>query len=185
MFSISDRPLAAQKDRYLLYPKAPPGDLTHYNEIGAFFAYRELMRHINVYFPEIVPYTPDDINIEHDENGVASVTLKEEAAYKAFDESFFKGMNLSLLNSNGAFENTAANSLTVLFFRDSYTGDAPAGNFFSKYIARHFNKTILIHFENISNLKLCIDRFHPDMVVFESAERQAGWFFNCVNQLQL
>jgi hypothetical protein len=177
--------LMAQKGSYLLYPKGPSGDLAHYNEIGSFFAYRELMKHINSYFPEIVPYSLNDVDITCDENGTANVSLKEAPLYKKLDDSFFDNVTVSrpFTWEYEAFENTGAGSLTALFFRDSYMG--VNGGFLEKYVARHFNKTILIHFANINNLEEYIKTFAPGIVVLETSERQITWFFNSVNGLDL
>jgi hypothetical protein len=177
--------LIAQKEPYLLYPKGPPGNLAHYNEIGAFFAYLELMKHINAYFPEIVPYSLGDINIACDENGVAGISLKKTPSYKKLDDSFFDNVTVSRPFSweNVAFENTGTGSLTALFLRDSYMGSN--GGYFTKYVVQHFNKTILIHFANIKNFRQYIETFAPDIVVLETAERQIKWFFDSVNGLDL
>ncbi|MDR0642709.1 MAG: hypothetical protein LBG07_09650 [Treponema sp.] len=182
VFSIRQA-LMAQKDRYLLYPKAPPGDLAHYNEIAAFFAYRELMKHINVHFPEIIPYTTDDIIIECDENGTADVTLKEEITYKKSNDSPFNDLELPNSDFNEVFENSAANPLTILLLRDSYAGIG--ATYFSRYIAQHFNETIMTHFLNTNNLKQYIDTFHPDIVVFESCEFMFVPLFQSLLELNL
>jgi hypothetical protein len=186
VFNIREA-LAAQKGRYLLYPKAPPGDLAHYNEIGAFFAYRELMKHINVYFPEIVPCSLDNINIDCDKNGTASITFKKKPAYKKLDESFFDNVTVNRPFSweNMAFENTGTGSLTALFLRDSYSGFGADDAFFSKYVAQNFSKTIMIHYNNTHNLKQYIDTFRPGIVVFESTERALVYFLYCILQLDL
>jgi hypothetical protein len=177
--------LLEQKDRYLLFPKGPPGDLTHYNEIGAFFAYRELMCHINTYYPDIIPYSLDDIDIDCDENGVARVNLKENPEYTKYDDSFFDNVTTNSSDgwANRAFESTARNSPAILILRDSYMGDE--NSFILKYIARHFSKTIAIHFLNMNNLEQYIDAFNPDIMVLETAERQIPGFFASVNGLNL
>jgi hypothetical protein len=164
-----------------LYPKRPPGDITHYNEIGAFFAYRELMNHINAYYPDIIPYSLGDININCDENGTADISFKEKTSFKQLDSSFFDNVDVHRPFDwdNQAFENPNADSLTILLLRDSYS------TFISKYIAQHFNKTILISYSNIVNFKQYIDTFTPNIVIFETAERGIKGFFNYLNQLDL
>jgi hypothetical protein len=178
--------LLEQKDRYPLFPKGPPGDLAHYNEIGAFFAYRELMRHINTYYPDVIPYSLDDIDIDCDENGVARVNLKENPAYTKYDHSFFD--NVTTISSeqwgNEAFESTARNSPTILILRDSYMGQAD-DTFILKYISRQFGKTIAIHSGNMNNLKQYIDAFNPDIILLEAAERSIPYFFASLNRLSL
>jgi hypothetical protein len=72
--------LLAEKNNYLLYYKidtmAFTGNFAHYNQIGAFFAYRELMKHINIHFPEIVPFELSDIDISYDDKESPVVSLK-------------------------------------------------------------------------------------------------------------
>jgi hypothetical protein len=162
IFNIREA-LLSEKENYLLYAKAPPGDLTHYNEIGAFFAYRELMNHINTYFSQFKPYTLNDVDIKYDENGMSTVSLKQEPSYKKLGDDF-QGIIV--------FENDDTNLPVILFMRDSYGNE----NYFTKYICEHFGKTILIHYQNMKNLEKYIDTFNPDIVVFETAERQIGGF---------
>lgn len=78
LFNIREA-LLAEKENYLLFPKT--GDiyeLCHYNKTGSFFAYRELMKHINAYFPDLKPYSIDDVNIIYRKNGSSSVSLKRK-----------------------------------------------------------------------------------------------------------
>jgi hypothetical protein len=179
--------LVDQKKHYLLYPKRPPGDIPHYNEIGAFFAYRELMNHINTHYSDIVPYSLDDIDIDCDENGVADISFKEKTSFKQLNSSFFDNVDVHRPFDwdNLAFENLNTDSLTILAMRDSYFYYRDNSTFISKYIAQHFNKTILISYSNIVNLKQYVDTFTPDIVVFEAAERGIDQFFYCLNELDL
>ncbi|MDR1618230.1 MAG: hypothetical protein LBS06_04180 [Treponema sp.] len=179
------RALLDQKGRYPLYPKGPLGDLTHYNEIGAFFAYRELLEHVNVYFPEIAPLSLDDIDISCDENGTAGISLIKEPSYKKLDAGFFDAVNVfrPLDNLDEAFENTCADTPTILFLGDSYMGHN--GKFISKYIAQNFGRVIFFNFRNIKNLPQYISTFSPGIVVLETAERQIGGFFHNLNRLTL
>jgi hypothetical protein len=160
--------LLAEKENYLLY-NISSGDLTHYTEIGAFFAYRELMKHINIHFPDIVSYELNDIDISYD--GL-TVSLKTEKAYKKLDGSFFEDVEF-----NGTvFKNFRPDLPVILFLHDSYAGEQYIG----KYFAQSFGKAIFIHYANLGYFEEIIDRYKPDIVVFESAERQLGWFANCV-----
>ena len=165
--------LLAEKDNYLLYPlvdnrTAAPRDIAHYTEIGAFFAYRELMNYINIYFPEIIPYELSDIDINYDEIGTPFVSLKTEIVHKKFDPSFFDHVNYDPVRFWGeAYENIEKYLPVLLLMRDSY------GNYeyIGKYLAQHFSKVISIHFHNMNYLDEYIEKFKPDIIVFESAER--------------
>jgi len=162
VFNIRQALFEKKKD-YLLYNKAYMGkyDLTHYNQIGAFFAYRELMKHINTYFPQIIPYTTDDIEISYDEGRIPQVTLKSGFTY---------------LKTDSGYDNTNKDLPVILFFHDSYSAEGYIG----KYFAQQFGKAIFIHWSSISNIQEYINLFSPDIVVFESAERELGGFANCV-----
>ena len=174
--------LLLEKDNCMLY-NVSLGDLTHYNEIGAFFAYRELMRHINTYLPEIIPSELKDIEISYDSTGIPDVSIKVGTRYKKLDPSFFDDINVGrpFTYQNVAYENEDSDLPVILLLRDSY---AYAGEdrtkFLANYLPQHFGKAIFIHYGNIEHLKEYIERYRPDIVVFESAERMLGYFANCV-----
>jgi hypothetical protein len=172
--------LIAEKNNYMLY-NVSSGDLVHYNQIGAFFAYRELMRHINVYFPEIVSYELDHVDISYDENEIPHVFLKTEIKYIKLDEHFFDDVNVvrPFTWDNEAFENEESDLPVILFFRDSYSVE----RFIGKYFAQHFGKAIFIHYCNIENIEEYIEKFNPDIVVFESAERELNGFAGSVARM--
>lgn len=160
------RALLAEKDNYTLYPVSS-GDLAHYNEIAAFFAYRELMKHINIYFPKIIPFELNDIEINYNKSTPA-VSIKVEKTYKELDPSFFNDVELvrPFKWENTVFENTKPDLPVILFFRDSYSLE----HFFGKYIAQQFGRAIFIHYYNLEHFKEYIDKYKPDIVVFESSE---------------
>ena len=176
IFSIRQA-LVAEKDTYLTY-NTSSGDLTHYNQIGAFFAYRELMKHINVYFPDIIPYKTDDIKISYDEFGIPDVTLKSGFTYIRLDSSFFDNVNVNkeFAWGNHAYENMNSNLPVILFFCDSNAEEQLIG----KYFAQQFGKAIFIHYRNASKIQEYINLFKPDIVVFESAERELEGFIENV-----
>jgi hypothetical protein len=177
--------LLTEKNKYLLYSKTGDGNaLTHYNEIGAFFAYRELMKHINVYFPQIIPYELDDIEIEYNKEGRHTVSLKTEIIYKRSEYSLFNSLKFIdddfwVRDFNEAYENTESDLPVILFLRTSYSNE----NYIGKYIAQHFGKVIMTHFMNMEYIEEYIDRFNPDIVVFESTERQLDMFANAVAKI--
>jgi len=160
--------LLAEKNKYLLYYKIDTmsftGDFAHYNQIGAFFAYRELMKHINKHFPQVKPYNEDDIEISYDDIGRPNVSIKSGFTYEIQDSFFIN------------YENTKKNLPVILFFHDSYSAEF----FIGKYFAQQFSKAIFIHFDHISNIQEYINQFKPDIVVFESVERELGGFANYV-----
>jgi len=169
--------LVTEKNKYLLY-NVSSDDLAHYNEIGAFFAYRELMNHINKYFPQITPYGLGDIEIIFNENGTPYVILKSGYTYKKFDSSFFDNIDVKrpFTDENHAYENKNSDLPVVLVLGDSYAQEYYIG----KYIAQQFGKAIFINFTNLSNIREYINYFKPDIVIFESAERELSRFADSV-----
>lgn len=166
--------LLKEKNNFLMYPVSSSGDLTHYTEIAAFFAYYELMQHINIYFPQLVPYELSDIEISYDKKGIPHVSLKVEITSKKLDSSFFDDVELSRPFSwhNQVYENIESGLPTLLVFRDSYINEDTGG----KLLAQHFSKTIFIHYENIWKFEEYVTKYNPDIVVFESAERALDGF---------
>ena len=181
VFNIKEA-LLAKKNNYLLYYKIDTmsfaSDFAHYNQIGAFLAYLELMKHINAYFPRIVPYGLHDINIDYDGKGIPAVSLKAETVYKKQDVSFFDNVDLirPFTWENEAYENRDPDLPKVLFLRDSYTSE----QFLGKYFAQHFGTAVFIHYANASNFEEFVSLYKPDIVVFESAERALENFANCI-----
>jgi hypothetical protein len=174
--------LVEEKNNYLLYYKVDTmsftSDFAHYNQIGAFFAYRELMKHINVYFTQTIPYELNDIEIGYDEKERPNVTLKSGFTYQKLNKSFFVDVApvlLSIVEIVG-YENKSSDLPVILFFHDSYSGE----NYIGKYFAQQFGKTIFIHYRNINYIDDCISQFKPDIVIFESAERELRSFTNRV-----
>ena len=171
LFNIKQR-LLSDKENYLVYDKAV-GDLQHYNEIGAFFAYQELMQHINKYLPEIEPFTLEDIDIIYDKDNVPTTNLKQEISYEVLGTPFLSELEppSPKMWKNNQIENTIKGLPNILLFTDSYME--------LKYIdtlPEHFSKTGLIHYEYIANLKEFVEYYEPDIVVFESAERELRAF---------
>jgi len=180
VFNIKEA-LMSKKSEYLLYNKNT-GDLSHYNEIGAFFSYQDLMKHINAYFPDIKAFTLDDIDIWYREDSVypdnPQTRLKKELTFKRVNDSFFDGLKLTPDDQGMAYENNDTTLPTILIMRDSYMG---WDNFFlMKYIPEHFGKTILFHFTSMNNFEKYINHFKPDIVVFEAVERELQRFADSV-----
>jgi len=172
--------LLAEKDNYLLYPVSS-GDLGHYTDIGAFFAYRELMKHINTYFPDIVPYDLNDIDIIYDIDGIPYVSLKEKNNYKRLDPSFFDDVELArpFTWENEAYETIKTNLPVILFLHDSYVGyinGVQERKFIKQFIAPQFGRVIFIYYQNMKHFEEYVAKYKPDLVVFESVEARLPEF---------
>jgi len=172
--------LLAEKDNYLLYPINGDNEtLAHYNFTGAFFAYRELMKHINVHFPGIIPFELKDIDISYNEKGETNWSIKTNITYKVLDTSFFNNISFSDIDFfntsfNWACENTIPDLPTILYLRTSFS--VPLGIL----VAQHFGKTIMTHFVNMGYLEEYVNKWKPDIVIFETVERQLGMFADAV-----
>jgi len=165
-FCIKER-LLKEKEKYLLFPRnGNSWELTHWNETGSFIAYQELMKHINKYFPNLVPFTLDDVDISYFINGSSNVTLKREKNYKKIEARFF--------DDAIEFENNDSSLPTLLLFHDSYA------EWFPNYLPQHFGRTIMHYSSTLNRLEEYIDLYKPDIVVFESAERYIPDFSNTV-----
>ena len=169
--------LLLEKDAYQLY-YISTGDLSHYTQIGAFFAYRELMKHINKYFPAITPYELNDIEIVYNEREMIFVNLKLGTTYKELDSSFFNDVSVTrpFTSENVAFENKKSDLPVILLLGDSYASEP----FIGKYLAQQFGKVILIHHRDMRYLEEYVTQFKPNIVVFETAERGLGGFANAL-----
>ena len=174
--------LLAEKSRFLLFPLvdhiSSSVDYAHYNQIGAFFAYRELMKHINIHFPEMTPYKLNDIEINYDEMGTPFVSLLAEIVHNKLKTTFFDDNTYldHIPPEFEAFENNDQELPIILLIGDSYAGY----QYIRKYIAQHFGKTIYIRWTGLNHLEVYINQYKPDIVVFESAERELGKFANSV-----
>jgi hypothetical protein len=93
------------------------------------------------------------------------------------DASFFDDVDLKrpFTWENQAFGNSVSGLPTILVFSDSYFNDN-RNIFIGKYLAQHFDKTILILYDQMYNFEQYINKYKPDMVVFESAERMLDGF---------
>jgi len=183
--------LMAEKDNYMLYPVSS-GDLEHYTEIGAFFAYRDLMKHINVYFPYIVPFNLNDIVISYEDkyiNMLPNVTLKKEQSFKKLDPSFFDDVELirPFIWENVAYENKNPDLPVILIFRDSYSYfDTIAygeRKFLTQFLASHFSKAVFIHWNSIKHYQEYVAKYKPDIVVIETGGGAIKYFANRVYEI--
>ena len=182
--------LLAEKHNYLLYNKNV--DIAHYNEIGAFFAYVELMKHVRSHLPGITPpLSVEDIVITYDANGIPDVSLKAGPSYRMLSAGFFDDLPLEwpYAWSNIAYENNDSTLPVILVFRDSYAGyyagGAGGGDLINQYLPQHFGRTIFVHHDpNIKHIEQCVARYKPDIVVIEIVERLLYAFTNNISDFR-
>jgi len=168
LFCIKERLLQAKED-YLVFPKTGNiYELRHYNETGAFLAYQELMKHIGAYFPKLAPFSIDDVNIEYQDNGSSSVSLRREVTYQRIEPRFF--------DDALEFENMDSGLPTLLLLCDSYA------DWFPNYLPQHFGRMIMHPWSGIEHFEEYLDLYKPDVIVFEVAERAITAFANAMTK---
>jgi hypothetical protein len=185
VFNITEA-LLAQKENFLLYPKVDhilyaPRDVSHYNEIAAFFGYRELMKHINIFYPWMTAFDLSDVIIEYDEFGQPAVSLKpEKITANKLDSSFFDNVQVfrPFTIENTAYENTIADLPVILFMRDSYGFEY----YTEKFVAQHFGISVFIHIREMRHFDQFLAEFQPDIVVFLSVERDLRHIANTIKR---
>jgi len=177
------------KESFLVFDKyyVNRTGITHFNEAGAFFSYQELIKHINKYFPEMLPLPLEDITITYDENEVAAVLLKEPH-HRRLDSDFFDNVSLAYSlkpEFTSAFENNDLTLPTALFMRDSNFGIMPPRLRLSRFVPEHFGRTITIHYENMQYFEDYVELYNPDIVIFECAEWQLDVFADYIINTRL
>ncbi|MDR0220124.1 MAG: hypothetical protein LBI54_01810 [Lachnospiraceae bacterium] len=170
VYNIKDT-LISYKEKYLVYNKAE-GDLEHYNSIGAFIEYQELIKHMQVYFPDMKALSFDDVTISYDEDGIPYVKMNNVSGISALGAEFFADLPPSSSWHYAGFVNDNASLPTALFIRDSYYDYGGYGYF----TAANFHYSIGIHYRFVANFKEFVEMYKPDVVVIEVAERQIPSF---------
>jgi len=167
--------LTKEKNNYLLYNKSK-GDLAHYNVIGGFFAYQELMRHIQAYLPDIRIMSVDEVSFTYEEEDIPSITLNEGLKYEALGDDFYDGLPMErpFLRGTAATRNIDPGLPTLLMMRDSYYSLDLLPE-----LPQSFSQTLLIDYlGNMGNFRQYIETYNPDIVVFGIAEREIAIFAN-------
>ena len=186
--------LLTAKDSQLVFDK--DGDLymlTHWNEIGAFFAYQDLMKHIQAYMPEIETVPIEDTEITYADRygfpNIPDIRLKQSKSFRQLGAEAFADVPIApsiYYDYDVVYENDNPALPTLLIMRDSYVGDTYTGeyNFWCRYLPQHFGKTIFIHHRNMNNFDSYVAYFRPDIVIFQATERELGYFSEYVSTLQ-
>lgn len=172
---IDVRPvLRAVKDSMQIYRKAD----THWNELGAFVAYKHIFERISQKEGRIKPLDYDDIEIRWKESGIGgNVNLlgirdtsyvkdvvpiintpiaKNEFEIRKIDSKNHAGKSDIYINKN------IRGNLVAVIYHDSFT------KAMKKYIAQHFRKTVFIwnHYEG-----KYVEIHKPDIVLVGYCER--------------
>ena len=164
--------LKANEDK-LLYSKAY--DSSHWNNYGAYIAYRDIMNKAQKYTPDLkILYESDfDIDIIERETLIANkiYSVEEEYIYKlkdgktAFsDKSFFTKIGFNSIDpwqSYNYFENIDKSLPKAIIVGDSYVWMFMLENF-----AESFSQLVFIHQLDIDNVEKIINKVSPDIVIY-------------------
>jgi hypothetical protein len=173
-------PLLKAKKEQIVYLKTD----THWNAIGSFVVYQELMRYMQKLRPantkKLIPQKITDFNSGKriDSGDLADMlglrdSLKEEipiiipkTPFKAI-RTWTEGISTATLNK------AACPGLKLLVFGDSYLQEV------QPYVSEHFCEAKFLLGLGID--KGIIEEYHPDIVVFEIAERYLEYLNNFPN----
>ena len=164
------------KDKYQLYYKYD----THWNNLGAYIGYSELMKSLNIYVDNI-----DNVNIKslsanerfnfggiYHYNNMANMLSLSKIKYYNDDKAYIISnyitknyeTNYYISETNFSYNSKSYNNENnIMIIRDSYTMNM------YDYIATEFKQSEFIHIFNFKNEN--ITEYKPDIVVFESVER--------------
>ncbi len=165
--------LLENKKENVLYLKTD----THWNELGSFIAYGELMSKIHDIYPEISPLHLDDFEIKNVEcragdlaaliflrdemkDSCMSLKYKHEYKHKPQSVNFANPKEHTSLFAVGIEEHELKK---VVVFRDSFF------NALTPYFSEHFERSVYVW--DYEPHQYIIDEEKPDIVVLEILER--------------
>lgn len=170
-------PLLEAKKEQVIYYKTD----THWNVVGAFVVYQELMHYMQKLRPfdanKLVPMELSDFNMEKKvfSGDLARMlglqdTLKEEIPV-IVPKTAYKAVRTWIEGESSATENrTVCPGLKLLVFKDSYFNNV------QPYISEHFCQATYILLLGVE--KHFIEKYNPDIVIFETAERYLSYLKN-------
>lgn len=179
--------LEASKENIVYYQYT---DLEHWNEMGAYIGYRELVDRMLVDFPEIRILQQEDYNIyeiadktelygfEYPYTEMTPIyELQSPFAVEKIDERW---NYLSYKEHTHYYQNEKVNNdIKILLVGDSFVR-----MFIKDDIAEGFRETLSIDWLNVPILNQIIDDYTPDIVVLESTEKTLGNVIACVNSIE-
>lgn len=144
-----------------------PGD-THWNDFGAYVAYRALMREISRFLPvsELLPDRLSFSNVEGEGDlaskiGIQNLLTNVTIAGRSF--SVVEDNRVPNIGGRLVLENPSLPSRTCLIFRDSFSTN------FLQYLGETFGRVVAIWQPNLDYD--LIERERPHIVISEQAER--------------
>lgn len=165
-------PLTEASSDYQVYQK---GD-THWNCIGAYYAYQEVIGRVSTLYPDVTPYSLDDYEIKYlntetrDITGMLGIYQLEEGVVllPKYNPSQLttKEIKLEYKGSARVVENERKDLPTALVIHDSFY---PAC--FNYFFEQHFSHTYSIPYVSVKNYADLIEEQKADIVIIETVER--------------
>ena len=156
---------------------------SHWNCLGAFYAYNEIVSKLAVSYPNLQAYSLSDFQIIPSQNALLDLpssmglNLKEDAmdAVPKFDVKLSAVPALDgvkIKKSLRIVENSKKNLPDILIFHDSFYSAC-----LNKFIEPTFSQTISLHYGDagLADQLNLIDKEKPDIVILEFVERQMEW----------
>lgn len=136
---------------------------SHWNNVGAFLAYAEIMKRLLRVYSELVPHRFEDFisNRRIKYKGDLAKIAKLDVSHILEDQLVPK--------ENTTYNNMGLKKGTLLIFGDSFSD-----TFFKDYFHRHFNTVISAYGMRAANTQVekhLVSQYQPDVVIHESVER--------------
>lgn len=165
-------PLAEASADYQVYQK---GD-THWNCIGAYYAYQDVMSRVSTIYPDVTPYPLSDYEIKYLDPGIRDIPgmlgiqhLEDGVVLvPTFTPNQLTAEEVQLDHKGFArvVENERKDLPTALVIHDSFY---PAC--FSNFFEQHFSRTYSIPYASVKNYVDLIEEQQADIVIIETVER--------------
>lgn len=159
--------------RRQIYQKAD----THWNCLGAYYAYREIMNRIARIHPEVTPHPLSDYEIvptnpvvrdiprmlgfDHLEGGWNLIPKFAPNRLTITEEVLEKKQYVRRI-----VENERSDLPTALIFYDSFYNVC-----FDQFVEQHFSRTYAIHYGMVEDYSDLIEKEQADVVIIQTAER--------------
>lgn len=151
---------------------------THWNDLGAYWGYRNLVNVFSKNYPQVKPISFDEIEIkdtitfQEDLTRMLDINVEEHKQIYSINPSTASPLPKMLKEPEGfgrepgTYEyryRSSANKLKIILFRDSFS-DA-----LKKYIIETFGESVIIYSYKFD--KTLIENEQPDIVLYEIIER--------------
>ena len=156
---------------------------THWNCLGAYYGYREVLSRIAATYPEVKPHPLTDFNIRSTNLRTWGIPLMLGIQIKENSlllKPKFQPARLDITSrpaennkSIRLVENVRKDLPTALVFHDSFYDVC-----FNELFESHFSRTTAIHVSLINGYSQLIYKEKPDVVIIETAERFAADVLN-------